>query len=423
LLEKEREEETHRAEILAAELEYNALMDSETLPPPPVSSAEILPPPPSQQQQQQIISPSPPPPPLPPPPLPVQLPPQEKRFVTPISQQKMEVEASPASLSNDFQEDGVYSRNDTLKDMEAKILQSIMTSVQEARKEEEMEDMHEKADDTFYSADSSDRELSDAMAALNECMSDVKSSTSNLLHAYQKTTNEPKRLSTVYQESKQKKMNLRQILMFETSKLVKGLQKSGDDQSAQLLLMNRMLQETNVQLLEEHEETKLLLEESLLPSTLKTSMDVQKIFSTTSDLTNALTKCQNMMMRCAMNISKTRKRDSNDVAGIKWSNVEENNDELKHLRAEVVRLRHAVKSGNTNNAHNIRRETADGQVIRDLKNEVATLRSELFKVNMHRSSSDRTSTSIDSTVYSDMQRQLTALRNKERLQVRYIYIL
>ena len=84
------------------------------------------------------------------------------------------------------------------------------------------------------------------MISLREHMVDMKSSTSNLLNAYQTTTNEAKRLSNVYQESKQQRINVRQTLMLESSKLVQGLRNSKDDRSAQLLLMNRMLQETHV---------------------------------------------------------------------------------------------------------------------------------------------------------------------------------
>jgi hypothetical protein len=134
----------------------------------------------------------------------------------------------------------------------------MMDSVQEEARKEEEKERQEMADamqednaawgevDVDATVVGAERALGAAMISLREHMVDMKSSSSNLLNAYRTTTNEAKRLSNVYQESKQQRINVRQTLMLESSKLVQGLRNSRDHRSTQLLLMNRMLQETHV---------------------------------------------------------------------------------------------------------------------------------------------------------------------------------
>jgi hypothetical protein len=222
-LQKREEEEKHQAAMVAAELEYKSLMTTKHVPPP------------LQQQQQQHV----------PPPSPSQLPPPPSPLPPP------HVPLEPVELPD-------ASRHATSKEIEAEILQNMMDSVQEeARKEEEkerkeMEDAMQEDNAAWGEVDvdatvvGAERALGEAMLSLREHMVDMKSSSSNLLNAYRTTTNEAKRLSNVYQESKQQRINVRQTLMLESSKLVQGLRNSRDHRSTQLLLMNRMLQETHV---------------------------------------------------------------------------------------------------------------------------------------------------------------------------------
>ena len=224
-LQKREEEEKHQAAMVAAELEYKSLMTTKHVPPPL-----------QQQQQQQQHVPPPPPSQLPPSPSP--LPPPH-------------VPLEPVELPD-------ASRHATSKEIEAEILQNMMDSVQEEARKEEEKERQEMADamqednaawgevDVDATVVGAERALGAAMISLREHMVDMKSSSSNLLNAYRTTTNEAKRLSNVYQESKQQRINVRQTLMLESSKLVQGLRNSRDHRSTQLLLMNRMLQETHV---------------------------------------------------------------------------------------------------------------------------------------------------------------------------------
>ena len=145
------------------------------------------------------------------------------------------------------------------------------------------------------------------------------------------------------------------------------------------------------------------------------------------------------MMKCAMIISKSRKtQNSNDGDSgnrndqyFEGQSVRASMDELKGLRSEVIRLRHALNansrsssgSSSSKSEKHFNRETADAQVIRDLKAEVSTLRTAVHKANVSNQNSRSPGsggsgvTTVDSNTYSIMQQQLRDLHNRERKQV------
>jgi hypothetical protein len=80
-------------------------------------------------------------------------------------------------------------------------------------------------------------------------------------------------------------------------------------------------------------------------------------------------------------------------------------------------------SSSSKSEKHFNRETADAQVIRDLKAEVSTLRSAVHKANLSNQNSrspgsvGRDVSTVDSNTYSIMQQQLRDLQNRERIQV------
>ena len=321
----------------------------------------------------------------------------------------------------------------------------------------------------FENDDDTKSILSNAFSELRAIIFDVRASSAILLAAYDATTNEASRLSRACKDDRAQRTRTRQTMMTEAQKLAIRLERESDDGTKQLVLMNQMLQETHVQLMEENDSCHRLLEHALSPTSLQRNMQIRSIQDGTSHVMNEMSKVESVLLRATSEFTRAVKSFNSSGGGgvqrvgsgdvgrnatsmldteyFEGQPIRASLEELKQLRSEVVRLRHTLSStampkqrGSSSSSNSngggrdnggsgeeydrrvaydkqYKKETADAQVIRDLKKRVEEL-----LARQGPEGGDATNMSPVPNVFTEShaatQQQLRQLLRREKEQVR-----
>ena len=256
-----------------------------------------------------------------------------------------------------------------------------------------------------------------------------------LASACSDATKQAKRMRRAFQNSQELVHTTRKKVILESQNLVRKLGGSGGDSMQQLKLMNKMLQETQLQLLDEKACSDKTLQEACNPELL----GLTKQNALASEFSEKIQRAETFLVRCTAEIIKRTNKNSIQMSTTDQhyaGEVSLHNRvmELKRLRAEVVRLRHTMhayeitesleeKKASTprgTGKHVMRhyasyeRESADAQVICELKGQVLALKEKLRSSTPYRDVEMRGSAQ---KVFGDFTLELERLRQFEHAHV------
>ena len=233
----------------------------------------------------------------------------------------------------------------------------------------------------------------------------------------QEATNQASRLVKALRFSQDLLHNTRVKVISESQNLVKALHKSRGDSVEQLKQMNEMLQCTQLQLMNENSYTQKTLLELCNPNLL----GLTKQHHMMSELTATMELAKSHVSRCVVGLRQKLQKASPTLTAF-------SSPEIKQMRAEIVRLRHALQiQDRQRSAHakdpdsledllRYRRENADLHVINDLKRQLAAARAE------HQSTSSKNrlrshGLSFPERAFDSLKSEVDRLKESEKMHV------